>query len=94
MRGRKMKLEHFLGKQGVDICLLTETHLRSGQALRLENYFCHRTDRPIECGGTAILVRRGIDHYGIPVPGLTQLEATAIHVMLASLKRSVTHQLN
>jgi hypothetical protein len=28
--------------------------------------------------------RRGIDHYTVPVLGLTHLEATAIHIMLAS----------
>jgi hypothetical protein len=84
VRGRKMELDHFLGKHGVDIYLLTETHLRSGQVFRLSNYGCHRTDRPTVGGGTAILVRRGIDHYAIPVTGLTHLEATAIHVMLAS----------
>jgi exonuclease III len=84
IRGRKMELDHFLGKHRVDICLLTETHLRSGQVFLLANYVCHHTDRPTEGGGTAILVRRGIDHYAITVPGLTQLEATAIHVMLAS----------
>jgi hypothetical protein len=84
VRGRKMELDHFLGKHGVDICLLTENHLRSGQVFRLVKYVCHRTDRPSEGGGTAIQVRRGIDHYAIWVPGLTQLEATAIHVMLAN----------
>ena len=39
-------------------------------------------DRPTTGGGTAILVRRGISHHS--VPGLTQLEATAIQIMLAS----------
>ena len=34
-------------------------------------------------GGTAILVRRGIVHHSVPVPGLTHLEATAIQVTLA-----------
>jgi hypothetical protein len=34
-------------------------------------------------GGTAILVRRGIDHHAIPVPGLTHLKATAIQIALA-----------
>ena len=78
-----MELDHFLCKHGVDICLLTETHLRSGQVFRLAIYVCHRTDRPTEGGRTAILVRRGVERYAITVPGLTQLEATAIHVMLA-----------
>jgi hypothetical protein len=34
-------------------------------------------------GGTAILVRRGIVHHSMPVPGLTYLEATAVQVLLA-----------
>ena len=33
-------------------------------------------------GGTAFLVRRGIVHHSVPVPGLTHLEATAIQVAL------------
>jgi hypothetical protein len=78
LRGRKLELEHFLGQHGVDICLLSETLLNPGQVFRLANYVCHRTDRPTVGGGTAILVRRGITHHPIPVPSLTQLEATAI----------------
>jgi len=35
-------------------------------------------------GGTAILVRRGIEHHAVPVQGLQYLEATAIQVMLAN----------
>jgi hypothetical protein len=30
------------------------------------------------------MVRPGIDHYAVAVLGVTQLEATAIHIMLAS----------
>jgi hypothetical protein len=40
-------------------------------------------------GGTAILVRRGIDHYALPVSGLQHLEATAIHLLLST--RPVKH---
>jgi hypothetical protein len=84
VRDRKLELEHFLSQHGVDICLLTETHLRERDVFRLANYICHRTDRPTGGGGTAILVHRGIDHYAIPVLGLTQLDASAIYVTLAS----------
>jgi hypothetical protein len=83
VRGRKLELEHFLRQRGVDICLLSETFLNPGQAFRLANYVCHRTDRLTAGGGTAILVRRGIIHHSVPVPGLTHLEATAIQIMLA-----------
>jgi hypothetical protein len=80
-----MELDQFLGKHGVDICLLTETHLRSGQVFRLGNYVCHRTDRLTEGGGTAILIRRSIHQYAIPVPGLTQLEATPIYIIIYNI---------
>jgi hypothetical protein len=45
VRGRKLEMEHFLSQHGVDICLLNETPLKHGQAFRLANYICHRTDR-------------------------------------------------
>jgi hypothetical protein len=83
MRGRKLELEHFIGQHGGDICLLSETFINPGEAFWLANYVCHRTDRPTAGAGTAILVRRGIAHHSVPVPGLTQLEATAIQVVLA-----------
>jgi hypothetical protein len=35
VRGRKLELDHFLGQYGIDICLLAETHLRSGEDFRL-----------------------------------------------------------
>jgi hypothetical protein len=57
---------------------------RGRDVFRFANYVCHRTDRPTEGGGTAILVRRVIDHYAVPVLGLTQLEETAVHIMLPS----------
>jgi len=52
VRGRKLELEHFLNQHGVDICLLSETFLNPGQAFRLANYVCHRTDRLTAGGGT------------------------------------------
>jgi exonuclease III len=83
VRCRKRELKHFLSQHGVDICLLIETFLNSDQAFQLANYVCHRTDRLTAGGGTVILLRRGIVHHSVPVPGLTHLEATAIQVILA-----------
>jgi exonuclease III len=84
VRGMKQELDHFLGQPGIDVCLLTQTHLRSCEVFRLSNYNCHRSDRLPEGGGTAILVRRGTDKHAVPVQGLQHLEGTAIQVMLAS----------
>jgi exonuclease III len=80
VRGRKQELNHFLEQHGIDICLLNEIHLRSHDVFRMANYVCHCNDRLTEGGGTAILVRRGIDHHAIPVQGLQYLEAIAIQV--------------
>jgi endonuclease/exonuclease/phosphatase family metal-dependent hydrolase len=82
--GRKQELDHFFGQHGIDICLLTENHLRSGVVFRMANYFCHRTDQLTQGGGTAILARRCIDHHAVPVQGLRHLEETAIQVMMGS----------
>ena len=79
---RKLVLVHSLSQHGVDICLLIQPFLNPGQAFRFANYVCHRTDKSTAGGGTAILVRRGIVHHSVPVPGLTHLEATAIQVIL------------
>jgi hypothetical protein len=81
---RKLELEQFLSEHGVDICLLSESHLEAGRALRFANYVCHRTDRPTPGGGTAILVHKGIGHYAVPVSSLQYVEATAMHLGLAT----------
>jgi hypothetical protein len=84
VRGRKLELEQFLSEHGVDICLLNETELEAGRPLRFANYVCHRMDRTTLDGGTAILVHKGTDHYAVPVLGLQYLEATAVHLVLAT----------
>jgi hypothetical protein len=81
VRGRKLELEHFLSVHGVAICLLSETFLKPNQAFRLANFVCHRRQTDSR-DGTVILVRRGIVHHSVPVPGLTHLEA-AIQVTMA-----------
>jgi hypothetical protein len=83
VRGRKLELEHIPKQHCVDICLISETYLHLGKAYRFAYYVRHRTDRPTAGGGTAILVRLGLVHHSVPVPGLTHLEATAIQIMLA-----------
>jgi hypothetical protein len=83
VRGRKLELEHFINQHGVDICLLSETFLNHCQAFLLSNYVCHRTVRPTAGGDTASLVRCGIVHHSVPIPGLIHLQATAIQVTMA-----------
>jgi hypothetical protein len=84
VRGRKLERDQFLNEHGVDICLLNETHLEYDRPFRLTNYVCHRQNRQARGGSTAILIRRGIDHYGAPVSGLQHMEAAAIKLVLVS----------
>jgi len=60
-----------------------ERFLNPEQTFWLANYVRHRTDRPTARGRQAILGRCGIVHHSVPVPGLTHLEATVIHVTRA-----------
>ena len=76
-------MENFLRQHGVHIRLLSENFLKPEQTFRLANYVCHCTHRPTLGGCTAILVRRGIVHHSVPVPGLIHLQANAIQVTFA-----------
>jgi hypothetical protein len=77
-------LERFLSKHGADICLMNGTDLEPDRALSFANYVFHWTDHLIRKGGTAILARRGIDHYDMPILGVQHLETTAVHLVLAN----------
>jgi len=89
VRDRTLELEHFLS-QHVNICLLRETFLNPGQAFRHANYVCQRTEGPTAgADGTAIIVRRGIVQDSLPVPGLTNLEATAVQDTLPDRRMKI-----
>jgi hypothetical protein len=74
-------MDQFLSDHCVDICQLNETQLESDQPFRFANYVCHRPDRQVGDGGTAVLVRTGIGQCAVPVSGLQRLEATALHLV-------------
>jgi hypothetical protein len=73
VRGRKQELNHFFAQQLIEICLLTETLLRSGDVFRLANCVCHRNNRLTEGGGKAIQVHYVIDHHAVPVQVIQHL---------------------
>ena len=78
-------MDQILEKHGIEVCPLIETHLRSGDILRLANYVCHRNYRLTEGGVIAILISRGIYYHAVPVKVLVP-GATAIQVFLAKQK--------
>jgi hypothetical protein len=60
---RNMELDRFFGQHHVNVCLSTETKLRSGEDFQMAIHVCPHTSRLTERGGTVIVVRQGMDHY-------------------------------
>jgi hypothetical protein len=80
VRGRKLELEQFLSHHSV--CALNETFLNPVQDFPCQ--LCLLPHRQTDCsGGTDISVNSDIVHHAFLVPGLTNLEATAIQIILA-----------
>lgn len=80
------ELNAFAQEQTYDLILIQESHLKQNSPnCKIPNYVLYRTDRTLEStnrasGGTAIYVKRCLDHSLIPLPDLQQLEATCIAI--------------
>ncbi|GJQ86966.1 hypothetical protein Trydic_g20271, partial [Trypoxylus dichotomus] len=82
---KKTELEEFVQRHQLDAVLIGETHLRAGNRLTLPNFRVYRTDREnARGGGTAILVKSTIEHHADLALDLTNIEATAVTVNLAT----------
>lgn len=79
LTNKKAEIQQYLEEKKIDVMLINETHLKPHQRLNIANYHTHRNDRDIKKGGgTAILTKKGIKHYKLPIPEMTNLEATGI----------------
>lgn len=75
------ELQHFLQQHNIDIALISETHLNANKTVKVVNYNLYRNDRLNNTyGGTAIYVKKNIDHTKLPIPNLIQLESNGIEV--------------
>lgn len=77
---QSVEFRQFLLDERVDICLVSETHLKPGVHVRVPNFSCYRSDRPTAGGGTAVYVRKCFRHHLLHLPALTSVEATAVSV--------------
>jgi hypothetical protein len=77
-------MEQFLSDHSVDIFLPNEKNPESCQALNVANYVFHGTVLPTAGGIIANPVCRGVELYAVPLSCLQHLEATAIHLVLAT----------
>ncbi len=87
-RTKQTELHSFLARQNISVMMLSETWLSPHLSFNITGYICYRNDRAAQAanttavnkGGTAILIRRSINHYVSVLPQLQHAEATAVVV--------------
>jgi hypothetical protein len=83
IKTKKFELLNYLEANNIPIALISETHLQPSITFKCSNYITYRPDRITQRGGgTAILIRRDINHNEFPLPHLQRMEATAIHLTI------------
>ena len=84
INNKKHEFREFLCREMVDVALLSETHLKPNLRANIPNYNCYRNDRMDgRGGGTAIYIKRTLDHYPINNPNCLGLESTIININTA-----------
>ena len=83
--GIKPKMNEFrelIKRYNIDIALINETHLKPGSRANVPNYICYRNDRLHgRGGGTAIYVKKHINHHSILTQDEIKLEITMIKII-------------
>lgn len=78
---KELEFKEFIREHQVDVALVTETHLKPAIAIRVPGYAIYRSDRLTGAkGGTAVIIKRSIDHQPIELPPPNTLETTGIQV--------------
>ena len=81
-------VEEFLERHNVDVLLVGETHLAEADTFKVRNYITYRNDRDatIRSGGTAVLIKRCIEHAQLCDLRTTGgLESTSVVVTTANM---------
>ena len=79
VKGKMGELKEFLYEAEVDILLIQETFLKPTDPLKVPNYNIYRNDRLTgRGGGTAVIIKRNIEHHRLETPPITGMEATVI----------------
>lgn len=80
LKQKQYELEQCLVTYGIDIAFISETFFSNHTRFSICGYTIYRTDRPTLRGGTAILIKHGINHHPVTIAGLDHIEATSINV--------------
>lgn len=84
IRNKIIEFYDFLSSNDIHVACLSETHLKPEHHLHSHpDYAMYRLDRVgRDCGGVAIVVRRGISHKLLPDLSMKLLETIGIEVIL------------
>jgi exonuclease III len=71
--------------------LISETHFTDRSYFNMPKYLTYSTNHPDTTahGGTAILIKRAINHHELPKYKLNHLQATVIKVMMNQYELTV-----
>lgn len=85
-------LEVVLDTEGIDICLIAETHFTSHSYIKFKNYDVYHTIHPDNRarGGSAIIVRKNIKHNEETKYSTQEIQATTITIESNNQPLSVT----
>lgn len=88
---KRNELEVFLKVQNVDICLLSETHLRKDDILAFSGYQVYHTTHPDNQpkGGSAVIIRNDLQHYEYCKIQNPEMQLTAVLITSAKQKFNV-----
>lgn len=76
------ELRCFLSDHDIDILLIQETFLKPSHKFKIPNYLLYRDDRlGRQKGGTAIAIKKNINHYHLAIDNLTSIEATGVVIL-------------
>ena len=77
----KLLLGVVMERESIDLALLGETRLKPNNNLKIRNYVTYHNPGPNPPhGGTAVLIKRSIQHHYIQSPPLQNLQLTAVKI--------------
>lgn len=85
---RIRELEHFLYHKNIDVALISETHLKLGSNIRINNYTIYHTAHPNGGGwrGSAVIVKNNIKHFRNIEIRQDNMQVTVITIQLNNIE--------
>lgn len=89
----KNEVQQFLHTHQIDVLLVSETHFSIKNCFRINGYFTYDTKHPSgrACGGSAILVRKDVDHFPMPEYKTDHIQATTINIPATGIAISAVY---